>query len=208
MKTLIAIPCMSSVPVGFTTSLLELDKPDASVCFKPDSLVYDARNILAMTAIDNNFDRVLWVDSDMAFRRDFFTTLSRDMDTTGADLVTGLYFKRTLPTSPVLYKFIGEPRLDEKGQYVKTVEDYMDYPQNTIFPVDGCGFGGVLMTTSLLKRVWDKFGPPFHPYVWAGEDLSFCYRAKHTGAYMLCDSNAQLGHIGYIQYSEKMYERG
>ncbi len=205
MKTLIAIPCMDNMPVGFVTSMMELNKPDASVCFKQNSLVYDARNILTQTAIDGNFDRVLWLDSDMAFRKDLLDMLGKDMDDTGADLVTGLCFKRILPTVPVIYKYIGDPHRDHNGRCVRSVEEYFDYPRNSIFPVDGCGFGGVLTKTSLLKRVWDDFGPPFYPYPWAGEDLSFCYRAKKIGAKMLCDSNAQLGHLGYIQYSEKMY---
>lgn len=208
MKTMIAIPCMDTVPVGFASSLLQLDKPpDTSVCFMPGSLIYDARNLLCLQAFENGFDRVMWLDSDMAFRPDLLTTLMTDMDTTGADLMTGIYFRRHLPTKPVLFKHIEEPRTDSTGKMVKAVEDYMDYPRDSIFPVDGCGFGAVLTKTELLHKVWDKFGPAFAPYVWAGEDISFCYRAKLIGARMLCDSNPTLGHIGMIQYTEKMYER-
>ena len=208
MKTLIAIPCMDMVPTGFVRSLLELHKPEGtSVSFQQGSLIYDARNLLSLTAIDHQFDRVLWLDSDMIFQMDLLDYLSRDMDETGADLVTGLYFRRILPTRPVLFKEIDEPYKDSDGKIVKTVVDYLDYPQDKIFPVDGCGFGAVLMKTSLLKKVWDKFGPAFTPYMWGGEDISFCYRAKLLGARMVCDSRIKPGHIGQIQYSEHMYER-
>ena len=68
MKTLIAIPCMDTIPVGFMQSILYLNKPEGtSVCFRPNSLIYDSRNILSLTAIQEGYDRVLWVDSDMMF---------------------------------------------------------------------------------------------------------------------------------------------
>ena len=36
MKTLIAIPCMDTIPVGFMQSILYLNKPEGtSVCFRP-----------------------------------------------------------------------------------------------------------------------------------------------------------------------------
>ena len=57
MKILIAIPCMDTVPVPFAESLLNLDKPEGTkVCFKSGSLVYDARNLLSITAIKEGFE--------------------------------------------------------------------------------------------------------------------------------------------------------
>ena len=53
MKTLIAIPCMNMVPVGFVQSILYLKKgEDVSVLMKPDSLIYDSRNLISLTAIE------------------------------------------------------------------------------------------------------------------------------------------------------------
>ena len=64
MKTLIAIPCMDMLPVGFVQSLLYMHKGDnPTVYFKPNSLVYDSRNLLSLYAIENKFDNVLWLDS-------------------------------------------------------------------------------------------------------------------------------------------------
>ena len=58
MKTLIAIPCMDTMPTGFVQSLLYLEKgADVSVCFKANSLVYDSRNLLSLSAIEEKFDR-------------------------------------------------------------------------------------------------------------------------------------------------------
>lgn len=208
MKTMIAIPCMDTVPVGFVNSLLQLDKPEGtSISFQPNSMIYDARNLLTLTAKQNQFDRVLWLDSDMTFPSNTIRCMTEQMNSGKYDLITGLYFRRTLPTKPVLFKNIEEPYRDENGRMVSAVTDYMDYPDDSVFDIAGCGFGCVMTTVKLLNDVWEAFGPPFAPYPWAGEDISFCYRAGLLGAKMVCDSRIKLGHIGMILYSEAMYER-
>ena len=206
MKTLIAIPCMDNLPVGFVQSLLYLEKGGVTVQFKPNSLIYDSRNLLSLTAIENQFDRVLWLDSDMMFQPDTLRNLHADMDDTGADMVTGLYFKRTGEAIPVIYDQLELPTKDANGQMVKRIHSYTDYPRNTIFPVKGCGFGCVLTTTKLLKDVWDNYGPAFAPFPWAGEDISFCYRANRLGHKIYCDSRISCGHIGSFVYSADTYK--
>lgn len=209
MKTLIAIPCMDTMPTGFVQSLLYLEKgQDVSVCFKANSLVYDSRNLLSLSAIEEGFDRVLWLDSDMMFTKDTMNILMRDMDNLNAEMVTGVYFKRRPPYSPVIYDELDEPGIDGTGSVVGRIHTYDNYPENAVFPVKGCGFGCCLMTTKLLKHVWDEFGPAFSPYPWAGEDISFCHRANELGHTIYCDSNIACGHIGTFVYTEQMLKRG
>lgn len=205
MKTLIAIPCMDTVPVGFAESILNLQKPaQTAVCFRNGSLVYDSRNLLALTAIENGFDRVLWLDSDMVIPMDALTRLSADMDTLGCDMISGVYFKRKPKTEPVIYRRIDEPILSD-GKVQRRIDSYIDYPQNNIFKIDGCGFGCCLMNTSLLKEVWDKFQNAFLPFPWAGEDISFCYRTKLLGHNIWCDPSVSCGHIGQYTYDEQTF---
>ena len=206
MTILIAIPCMDTVPSAFAESLLNLDKPEGTkVCFKSGSLIYDARNLISLTAIENNFDYVMWLDSDMKFPYDTLTTLLKDLNDNNAQIISGLYFKRRLPTAPVIYKLLDEPKKNNKGVLERQLESYDDYPTKSIFPIQGAGFGCMLMRTSVLKRVWDKFGPAFAPLPWGGEDISFCYRVKQLGIPMLCDSRVKCGHIGQFNYSEELY---
>lgn len=209
MKTLIAIPCMDTVPVGFAQSLIYLKKGDnVSVLFKPNSLVYDSRNLISLTAIENHFDRVMWFDSDMMFQPDTLQTLHDDMDNIGCDMVTGLYVKRYSPVEPVLYSVIEEPVRDETGRLVKNITPYSNYARNSVFPVAGCGFGCVLTSVKLLKEVWDKFGPAFNPFPWAGEDISFCHRVNLLGHQIWCDSTVSCGHIGNYVYTEDLLHGG
>lgn len=209
MKTLIAIPCVNTLPVGFVQSLLYLKKgDDVSVLFKSDSLVYDARNLISLTAIENNFDRVMWFDSDMMFQPDTLQILHKDMDLYGCDMVTGVYVKRKLPTEPVLYEKLEEPVRQPDGRLEKNIVPYTDFPENELFPVAGCGFGCVLTSTVLLKKVWDRFGPAFTPYAWGGEDISFCHRVNQLGIQIWCDSAVTCGHVGEYIYTTRDLKGG
>lgn len=207
MKTLIAVPCMDMVPVKFMTSLLDLRKPeDSYYAVNANCLIYDSRNIFSSNAIQKGYDRVLWLDSDMQFDADLLERLSEDMDADpGKKVISALYFKRKIPTTPVIYK-----RLDygqsEAGQIKATVESYLDYPKDALFEVEGCGFGAVLTSVDILRDVWDSFGPPFDPMTHMGEDLSFCWRVKEIGESIYCDSRVKCGHIGSYEFNEAVYQ--
>ena len=208
MKTLIAVPCMDTMPVGFVQSLIYLNKGEnVSVLFKPNSLVYDSRNLISLTAIDNQFDRVMWFDSDMMFQPDTLQRLHNDMDNLECEMVTGLYVKRYTPVEPVLYETIEEPTRQPDGKLLKNITTYTDFPRKAVLPVAGCGFGCVLTSVKLLKEVWNTFGPAFNPYPWAGEDISFCHRVNLLGHQIWCDSNVSCGHIGNYVYTEDLLKR-
>lgn len=201
MKILVAVPCMDTTPVGFTLSLVDMLTysqklgDDIKLCMHTNSLVYDSRNLLSLTAIEQNFDYVLWLDSDMVFPPDLIEYMLGTMDILGdIDMLTEVYYMRKPPHSPVLYSVIDEPELKD-GQVQKKIQTMTNIP-DSLFTVEGCGFGCVMTKVSLLKEVWDKFGPAFTPYPWASEDMSFCYRVKQLGKKIWCDSVRTIGHIG------------
>ena len=205
MTTLIAIPCMDMLPVGFVQSLMYMHKGDnPTVYFNPNSLVYDSRNLISLYAIEHNFDDVLWLDSDMLIPPDALTKLQKH----NLPMVTGLYVKRHAPVEPVLYETIEEPVRGQDGKLIANVSSYIDYPRDSLFPVAGCGFGCVLTRTQLLKDVWDEFGPAFSPLPWASEDISFCHRVNQLGYEIFCDSSVSCGHIGTYIYTENNIKRG
>jgi len=216
MKTLIAIPCMDTVPSGFVQSLLHLEKgQNVSVLMQTNTLIYDSRNLITLQAIEQNFDRVMWFDSDMMFTPLTMRMLAYDLDGQsvmgdsnasrfpGCDMVTGLYFKRRPPHTPVILRTLEEPERDQSGRLVKHTDDYINYPKNQLFPVRGCGMGCCMTSVKLLKHVWEKFGPAFTPFPWAGEDISFCHRVNQLGYQIWCDSRIICGHIGTVVYTEE-----
>ena len=194
-KTLIAVPSMDTMPVQTVYSFLNLKRDCPSrFSFIVRASCHDARNLLAREAIESKADRVLWIDSDMVFDDDMMIRLGKDLDT-GWDMVCAIYFRRELPTRPVIYKSI--------DANASRAECFFDYPENQVFPIAGCGFGAVLMTTELLRSVGDR---PFTPINRLSEDLSFCWLAKNSGAKIACDSLVKVGHVGEIVYNEQMYK--
>lgn len=203
MRTLIAVPAMDMLSTDFCRSCVGLQlSGEVQWTFSQGSLVYDGRNILADTAVREGFDRVLWLDSDMVFDPYLFLRLSEHLDL-GKEMVSGLYVSRKAPIRPVIYKSIRRDPL-ENG-FLPVAEAYSDYPRDSLFPVAGCGFGAVMMTTELLRRLQAAYGLPFTPLPGFGEDLSFCLRVQELGAEMWCDSSIKLGHAGMAIYTEAEY---
>lgn len=205
MKTLIAIPCMDMVHTIFMKSLIGMSRVgEVRYSISCSSLVYDSRNNLAKQAIDEGFDRILWFDSDMEFNPNFMKVLSADMDE-GLEMVSGLYFKRKAPTGPVVYEKIGYYHSEAEDAVTPLAVPYVNYPKDQLFECEGVGFGGVMVSTDLVKRVADKFGLPFSPILGFGEDLSFCMRVKEIGGKIYCDSRAKMGHVGLGTITEDIY---
>lgn len=199
MKYLIAIPAMDMCPTHFAYSLATLKHIGPTridmIC---GAAVHEARNELAKEAVETGADRVLWLDSDMAFDSDMMEKLAADLDA-GWDMVCGIFFKRRMPVTPVIYKSIEAT----SGR----VEAYLDYPEDSVFSIAGCGFGAVMMNTELLTRADEEFKTgPFTPLLRLSEDLSFCARASNIGAKLACDSRVKVGHVGQIVFGEQMYK--
>lgn len=215
MKTLLAVPCMASVPTKFLRCLEGLQRvPDTYTVITENTLIHDARNEIASIAITRGFDRVMWLDSDMSFESDLMVRLMQDMDELDAEIVSAVYFQRVPPAKPVIYDEFckispsGEPLDSRSGRddWLIRVNHYYDYPKNELFRIAACGFGAVLTTVSLLKTVWDAYGPPFSFLRNLGEDMSFCWRVQDLGIPVWCDSRIPVGHVGQYVYTQETFE--
>lgn len=203
-RTLIAIPCFDMVHTDFMESIVNLQKlPETSFTTVRNTMVYDSRNIIAASAIDAGFDRVMWFDSDMTFKPDTLVRLSEAMDE-GCAMVSGLYFTRRFPNiKPVVYKKMWYT--DNNGEIDTGAENYFDYPEG-IIECEAVGFGCVLTSVDLIKRVADKYGSPFTPFSCMGEDMAFCHRVRGIGEKIYCDTRIKCGHVGTIQITEETYK--
>lgn len=200
MKTVIAVPCMDQVPAPFCQSLAQLEKVgDCSLMMKSGSLVYTARDDIATRTVTSDFDFIFWLDSDMVIKPD---TLVRMMDTlqkNDYDILSGLYFRRVPPYSPVLFE-----KLEMDGASC-IHEDFKTIPDE-IFEVAGCGFGCVLMRTDVFLDVQAKHGAMFAPIGSNGEDVSFCMRARECGFKIYCDPSVICGHVGYSVVDDQFFK--
>ena len=88
-RVLIGIPNMGSIKSKTVASLLAMDKTeDTGYCMICSSLIYDARDMIVGEALNDNYDYLLFVDSDIEFEKDALLRLiNRDLD-----IVTAIYY--------------------------------------------------------------------------------------------------------------------
>ena len=200
MKTLIAVPCFDQVPTLFCQSLALLHKVDeCTLAMQSGSLVYTSRNNLATMSIQMDADYVFWLDSDMVFDADVLERMFKTLKENDLDILTGLYFRRVPPYTPVLFD-----RLEIEGEICDWSE-FTEIPKG-IFEVGGCGFGCVLMKTDVFYDVQSKFGNMFAPIANNGEDIAFCWRARQCGFKIYCDPSIICGHVRTSVVNEQFFE--
>ena len=196
MKLLIGIPTLDFLHFEFVRSLTDLimrlngDGVNFEVKFLPGTLVYAARNKLVDHAINNGFTHVLWLDADMVFQ----DSILDDLMFCGKDFVCGRFNARRRPfVSCQFSKLVPLERID-------------DYPSDT-FKVMGTGFGCVLTSVEVLKKVRDKYDTCFLPMLGFGEDIAFCVRAYELGIQLWCEPSAVVGHVAHIPIYPEDHER-
>lgn len=197
MKIMIAVPCMDSVPAQFAHSLATMSHDNCIIAMQIGSLIYTSRNKLALMAVKEECDYVLWLDSDMIFPPNVIDLLMQHKDE--GDIITGCYFKRVPPYHPVLYKKL---EISDEGCVQEDMTEVPDKP----FEVAACGFGCVLMPTNLIVECFAEYGDMFAPIKGVGEDLSFCWRARQMGYRIVCDPSIYLGHVGHYTIDRSFYE--
>ena len=109
---------------------------------------------------------------------------------------------RRAPFRPVFYKTLRQGLTPAEN----VSEHYDDYPTDGVFPVEGIGFGCVMMRTKVLKAVVDKYRELFAPMPGYGEDLSFCIRARACGFDIFVDPKIQIGHKASTIVTNKTFE--
>ena len=195
-KILIAVPCMDQLPAQFAHSLATLtsygiEDTKISIWFNLGSLIY--------TSLDEA-DLVMWFDSDMVFNPDTLKKMLEHIDN-GADMVTGIYYRRTPPFSAVAFKTM---ELNEDGTAF-TWDEFEEIPDG-LFEVGACGFGCVLMKSEIFVAVFSKFGQMFTPIANCGEDIAFCWRARQCGYKILADPSIGLGHVGHTVITKEFFD--
>ena len=187
MKLLIAVPTTDYVHAEFMRCLVELtahlirEGTDVTVRIMGGTLVYIARNKIALEAMENEYTHVLWLDSDMVFGKNILD----DLTFCGKDMVCGAFVSRRPRYAACVYTCFNPPT---------HVDDFGSEP----FRVAGCGFACVLTNVELLRSVWKQFGTLFLPTRQLGEDLAFCERVTAVGGEIWCEPTVRPGHIAHI----------
>lgn len=203
MKLMICVPCLDMMHTSFVTSLLAMERVGKTqYAFEVQSLVYESRHRLLYQAINAGADRILWLDSDMVFEPDLAKRLSEDMDM-GKDFVTAIYYKRRLPTEPLIVKSLDWYHHETLGN-MSSAEPFTDWPKDRLFRIAGCGMGACMMSVDVLKDAITHYKcGPFEPVGGLSEDFSLCWRIAKMGVAMWADPRIPVGHAGLWIYGEK-----
>ena len=203
-KVLIGMPNIGGIPPKTVASLLQLVKRiNPQVMFLSSSLIYDARNDIALEAINGGYDELLFIDSDLVFPDDCYEKL-KALD---ADIATGIYYGRAGKHNPIVYQRVEPMEVNDKNIIPAEATPFQVIPEGT-FEVKGCGMGMCLIQVEVLKELCERSNnTPFEPFRGLGEDLAFCYHATHSGFHIKANSYIPLGHIGERVYTKEDWQR-
>jgi len=192
-KLLIAIPTSRYIETECFQCLYEQKIPNCKTeLFVPNSYSIDiSRNTIAKYAMDNKFDYVFYLDSDIMLPKNGIKNLlSHDKD-----IVSGVYAYKQLGRNDVVLKRYTK---DDPEDYDDLSVNEVIESKNRIISVDGFGFGCVLLKTEVFKNI--KF--PYFVYTQnLGEDIYFCQKAKLAGFELLVDTKVLCGHVGTVNYN-------
>lgn len=190
MRLMIAIPTMDIVHIDFVRSLTKLiehlkdDGVDYELAIDNGTLVYIARHHLAVKAVRENFDQVLWLDSDMVFNEEIYD----DLRFCHKPIVSGVCHSRRRPFTCCLFADLDLNHL--------TRANWQEHREP--FKVAGCGMAACLMDVQVIRDVLKEYGQTFTPMESYGEDLAFCKRAGELGYEIWADPDVRVGHIGHL----------
>jgi len=161
------------------------------------------REEIAQTAVDEDYDYLFFIDSDMIYRPDILDKLyDRHKDIIGA-----IYSMRSgKEHGPAIYSYVKEK---------DTFAQYKHWPINDgVIKVDGIGTGLLLIKVSALR----KMPAPRFAYLECrtpdkkgnrrrlGEDLSFCKRCMEQGIKIYADTHIWAGHLGEKVWTHKDWQ--
>lgn len=210
---MIGTPCYDGkVDVWYTNSLVNTIKmsKDYNIEITPlwvsfDALVQRARNDTISSAIEGNYDDLIWIDSDIEWNPEWVFKLLSYRE----DVVGGTYRKKG----------------DREEYVVRQREVKNPDPQTGLIEVDGLGTGFVKMSKSALQYLWSISESYIDPkdnkerrlvcdvvikdrYLMS-EDIHMFEKLKAGGFQMWIDPKMCCNHIGpykFVGNFEKYYK--
>lgn len=180
-----------------------------------DNLIARGRNTVVKNFLAGDFDWLLMLDADQRFTVGAVQTLFEAADAGDRPIISGLYFglnhlDDALYPLPVPQMYFKRP--DTKWSY----HHVMQYTENSVIQIDGCGAGFLLVHRSVFERVQEMSPPnfaevcwfqdfPIEDNDWIGEDLAFCLRVRSCGIPIHAHTGAVSAHIKPYAISEEHF---
>lgn len=114
--------------------------------------VADAQNLIVQSFIEKDFEWLLLYEHDVMPPADAFIKLNQYMQEQKYPVISGLYYTRSYPSEPILYRGRG-------------VSYYKDWKLGDKVWVDGVPTGFLLVHQSLMRSIWNE-----SPEYWVRHD--------------------------------------
>lgn len=192
MRILLAIPTYESIEPDTFKSVYDMATVGQEVdfCFVRGYDCAKARNNIAQQAVNENYDYVLMVDSDIILPREALIYLTYPL----TDICFGVYpRKHTLTGQTELFRLGEEDYSDSNNISISELES-ADYER---IEVKGGGLGCALVNTDVFRTLefpWFKYVTYPNGDV-LSEDLYFCCRASAEGYKLYADKRVRCGHV-------------
>ena len=105
--------------------------------------VADAQNIIVRNMLEQDFEWLWLIEQDNVLPMDAFLRMNQYMIKKKVPVVSGLYFTKSVPPEPILYRGNGHSY-------------YPDWKLGEKVWVDGIPTGCVIIHSSILKAMWDE----------------------------------------------------
>jgi hypothetical protein len=106
-------------------------------------MVADARNIIVKSFIERNYEWLIFVDHDVILPPFFNLIMNEYMIKKKVPIMSGLYFTKSVPSEPLIYRGRGNSYYDK-------------WKLDDKVWVDGIPMGCTLIHRSVLQVVWDE----------------------------------------------------
>lgn len=224
VNIVIGIPSQDTVPVKFMLNLIalisytkaNLDKvDDITLALKTGIRTDRNRNVILKETLEKgDVDYILWLDTDMIYPVDIIVRYL--MIKGGFDVIGCMYFKRVAPHDPVVY-VRSKKEIPGRDKLYNAV-DPASFKFNNVYPVDGVGYGGMMVNMKVYDKLGDKkwthYGKnhhlPFDAPDRLTHDLVFCQAVQKAGFKILVHGSIRAGHLALktITEDDYRYHRG
>jgi hypothetical protein len=212
-KTIILVPVASHIEPACDDALRQLEKNGVKVYRKYGfSAIDQGRCVMAQQAINDGYEHLFWIDSDIAFcPYDIYRIINTSIREQ-QPFITGTYCVK------------GWPALTTK--FHSGFDEIIFGPHGGLYEVEYAATGFMYTHVSVYERIKVKFGlkpvniwgGQYKVHAWflpmiidddyVGEDFSFCHRARKSGITIFADTTIRLAHIGRYSYSFDFINRG
>lgn len=193
MRVLIAVPTFETITPDTYKSLWDLDKPcDCDFHFVRGYDCAQARTNMASRAIEDGYDYILMVDSDIVVPENAL----RDLLEHESDVCIGFYVRKgSEDGSTCLYK---RDRLNYDECFtVSEMRAMRDGGEYTL-RVKGGGLGCALVSVSVFEKIafpWFDWVTYADGHGVLSEDLYFCRECERAHVPIYADTRVACGHV-------------